>query len=74
MSPPASAGQTVAFEQVESFPKPIQQPLPIFMAGHAEGVFRRLAQYGEGWIDSSQQPEQLRTHAEQLYSRERMRR
>src|SRR5438132_184065 len=37
-----------------------------------EGMLRvaRLADelgYGEGWIDSTQQPEQLRTHAEQLY-------
>jgi probable F420-dependent oxidoreductase len=60
------AGQTVAFEDVETFPKPVQQPLPIFMAGHAEGVFRRLAQYGEGWIDSTQQPDQVRAHADEL--------
>jgi probable F420-dependent oxidoreductase len=61
-------GRTVRFTGVESFPKPIQQPLPIFMAGHAEGVFRRLAAHGQGWIDSTQPPEQIRTHLEQLRS------
>jgi alkanesulfonate monooxygenase SsuD/methylene tetrahydromethanopterin reductase-like flavin-dependent oxidoreductase (luciferase family) len=36
-------GQHVSFADVESHPKPVQQPLPILMAGHADGVFRRLA-------------------------------
>src|SRR6266536_6648252 len=36
-------GQYTSFEGVESFPKPTQDPLPIFMAGHADGVFRRIA-------------------------------
>src|SRR6266536_1647561 len=49
-------GQYTSFENVESFPKPIQDPLPIFMAGHADGVFRRIAAYGQGWIDSTQPP------------------
>jgi probable F420-dependent oxidoreductase len=61
-------GQTVAFEEVETFPKPLQEPLPIFMAGHAEGVFRRLAEHGDGWIDSTQPPDQIRAHTEQLYA------
>jgi alkanesulfonate monooxygenase SsuD/methylene tetrahydromethanopterin reductase-like flavin-dependent oxidoreductase (luciferase family) len=61
-------GQTVAFEEVETFPKPLQEPLLIFMAGHAEGVFRRLAEHGEGWIDSTQPPDQIRAHIEQLYA------
>ncbi|MCA1645577.1 MAG: LLM class flavin-dependent oxidoreductase [Chloroflexi bacterium] len=61
-------GQTVAFEEVETFPKPLQEPLPIFMAGHAEGVFRRLAEHGQGWIDSTQPPDQIHAHTTQLYA------
>ena len=60
-------GQYASFENVETHPKPIQQPLPIYMAGHAEGVFRRLAVSGQGWIDSGMPPDELKEHVEQLY-------
>lgn len=61
-------GRYVSFTDVETFPKPIQNPLPIFMAGHAEGVFRRLAAYGQGWIDSSMLPDELRANIQRLYT------
>src|SRR5215510_9693590 len=50
-------GQYTSFEQVETHPKPLQDPLPIFFAGHAEGVFRRIAAYGQGWINSFALPD-----------------
>src|SRR5688572_28500402 len=59
-------GEYVSFEDAESFPKPLQNPLPIFMAGHVEGVFRRLAKHGQGWIDSSMLPDDLRAYAGRL--------
>jgi probable F420-dependent oxidoreductase len=59
-------GQYTHFEDVETFPKPTQQPLPILMAGHADGVFRRVATYGQGWIDSTQPPDVIRANAERL--------
>jgi probable F420-dependent oxidoreductase len=59
-------GRHVSFADVESHPKPVQNPLPILMAGHADGVFRRLAAYGQGWIDSSNVPEELRKYADRL--------
>jgi len=49
-------GRYVSFEDVETHPKPLQDPLPIYMAGHAEGVFRRIAAYGQGWINSFHLP------------------
>jgi alkanesulfonate monooxygenase SsuD/methylene tetrahydromethanopterin reductase-like flavin-dependent oxidoreductase (luciferase family) len=60
------SGQYARFENVETHPKPIQNPLPIFMAGHADGVFRRIAAYGQGWIDSTQPPETICANAERL--------
>jgi alkanesulfonate monooxygenase SsuD/methylene tetrahydromethanopterin reductase-like flavin-dependent oxidoreductase (luciferase family) len=36
------------------------------MAGHAEGVFRRLAAHGQGWIDSSMLPDALQEHIARL--------
>jgi probable F420-dependent oxidoreductase len=59
-------GRYVSFEDVETHPKPVQDPFPIFMAGHAEGALRRLAAYGQGWIDSTMPPDELRAHAERL--------
>jgi probable F420-dependent oxidoreductase len=59
-------GTYTSFENVESFPKPLQNPLPIFMAGHAEGTFRRIAAYGQGWIDSTQSPEAIKANVERL--------
>jgi probable F420-dependent oxidoreductase len=55
-------GQHVSFSDVESYPKPVQQPLPILMAGHADGVFRRLATHGQGWIDSNNVPDEIRRY------------
>jgi probable F420-dependent oxidoreductase len=51
------SGQYVKFEDAEAYPKPLQQPLPIFMAGNVEGsVFERIARFGQGWIDSHNPP------------------
>ena len=59
-------GRYVSFDDLETYPKPIQQPLPVFMAGHADGVFRRLAAHGQGWIDSNLSPEDMATNAARL--------
>src|SRR6266516_617023 len=61
-------GRYVSFEDVETHPKPLQDPLPIYMAGHAEGVFRRIAAYGEGWINSFHLPDELRHEIQRLRS------
>lgn len=53
------AGQHVRFDDLVMSPKPTQRPLPIFMAGDAEGVLRRLARYGQGWIDTTALPEAI---------------
>jgi probable F420-dependent oxidoreductase len=52
-------GTYVWFDGVEAFPKPVQAPLPIFMAGKAEGVFRRIARLGQGWIDTFMLPDEI---------------
>lgn len=56
---PSYSGKYVQFEALESFPKPVQSPLPIFMAGTAEGVYRRIARFGQGWIDTFMAPAQM---------------
>lgn len=31
-------------------PMPIQRPIPIWFGGHHENVFKRIAQFGQGWM------------------------
>jgi probable F420-dependent oxidoreductase len=44
------AGRHIAFEKVEMFPKPVQQPLPIYVGGHNEAAIARAARWGQGWL------------------------
>jgi probable F420-dependent oxidoreductase len=44
------AGRHVAFERVEMFPKPVQEPLPIYVGGHNEQAVARAARLGQGWL------------------------
>jgi probable F420-dependent oxidoreductase len=43
-------GKYRRFEDVESFPKPIQSPLPIYSGGNVEGSIRRAAELCDGWL------------------------
>lgn len=43
-------GDYVRFEQVESYPKPLQSPLPLFVGGHNLHAIERAARWGHGWI------------------------
>lgn len=44
------AGKHVQFTDVEMFPKPAQQPLPIFSCGNAAGTMHRAVRYCDGWM------------------------
>jgi probable F420-dependent oxidoreductase len=44
------AGQHYAFERIELFPKPLQEPLPIYVGGHNEQAVARAARLGQGWL------------------------
>src|SRR5581483_6661947 len=52
-------GRHVHFEDVESFPKPVQDPLPIYSGGNAEGSIRRAAQLCQGWLPAKMAPGRL---------------
>lgn len=52
-------GQYVNFTDLETFPKPIQDPLPVMRAGHGDAAIHWIAQHGQGWIDSSHNPEEI---------------
>jgi probable F420-dependent oxidoreductase len=61
------SGRYVKFDDLQCFPKPSQKPLPIYMAGEAEGALRRLARFGDGWIDTFFPPEAMREKIGQIH-------
>lgn len=43
-------GRHVAFQDLELYPKPLQQPFPIYVGGHNEAAVARAARLGQGWL------------------------
>jgi probable F420-dependent oxidoreductase len=52
-------GRYVRFEEVESFPKPVQTPLPMYAGGNHPEVRRRAGQWAEGWMPAVLSPEEI---------------
>lgn len=54
------SGAHTAFEALEMFPKPLQQPLPIYVGGHNELAISRAARLGQGWLPGWRPFEEVR--------------
>ncbi len=54
------AGVHQAFEAVEMAPKPVQDPLPIYVGGHNELAISRAARLGQGWLPGWRPFEEVR--------------
>jgi probable F420-dependent oxidoreductase len=54
-------GKYRRFEDVESFPKPVQSPLPIYSGGNVDGSIRRAAELCDGWLPAKLGPDAIRT-------------
>lgn len=59
-------GEYVEFDDVEMFPKPIQDPLPIYPGGNADASLRRAAKWGQGWLPAGIGPETIAEKRETL--------
>ena len=46
---PRFEGRYCRFSDIEFLPKPVQQPLPIWVGGQSRRAIRRAAQLGDGW-------------------------
>jgi len=44
------SGEYIRFADVESWPKPVQDPLPILAGGNSAGSLRRAATLANGWL------------------------
>lgn len=49
-SPASFDGEYVRFKSIDSYPKPLQVPLPIYVGGHSLEAVVRAARWGQGWL------------------------
>jgi len=54
------AGEFWRLDRITVLPKPVQQPMPLWIGGNSEAAMRRAGRLGDGWIPSFITPEQLR--------------
>ncbi|MEV5967416.1 LLM class flavin-dependent oxidoreductase [Kribbella sp. NPDC051952] len=54
------AGKYRRFDGVESYPKPVQDPLPIYSGGNVEGSLRRAGELCDGWLPAKVGPDKIR--------------
>jgi probable F420-dependent oxidoreductase len=47
---PQFDGQFCRFNNIKCEPKPIQNPLPVWIGGHSARAMRRVVELGEGWL------------------------
>jgi probable F420-dependent oxidoreductase len=53
-------GRYYAFDDVELYPKPLQDPLPIYVGGNAAEHHRRVARHADGWLPAALTPDEVR--------------
>ncbi len=52
-------GRFVRFKDIESFPKPLQSPIPLYIGGHNLKTIERAARWGQGWLPGWQPLEEM---------------
>ena len=52
-------GKYRRFVDVESYPKPVQSPLPIFSGGNGKGALQRAGERCEGWLPAKIGPAEI---------------
>jgi probable F420-dependent oxidoreductase len=58
------AGEFWQLDRITVLPRPVQQPLPVWIGGNSEAAMRRAGRLGDGWIPSFITPEQFRVGVE----------
>ncbi len=70
------SGRYYRFKNVTVLPRPVQQPVPIWVVANPDlarpdlvaRTFRRVARYGDGWMTTRQLPEEFRASVERIRS------
>ena len=53
-------GEFWQLDRITVLPKPVQQPMPLWIGGNSEAAMRRAGRLGDGWIPSFITPDQFR--------------
>ena len=64
----AFAGEFWKLDRITVLPRPIQQPMPLWIGGNSEAAMRRAGRMGDGWIPSFITPEQFRIGVDKTLS------
>ena len=59
-------GTYYEYADVEMFPKPLQNPLPIYIGGNNINAVRRTALYAQGWMGAGMPADQMRRSVARL--------
>lgn len=62
-------GAFYSFANVEMFPKPLQDPFPLFIGGHNMAALERAAQVGQGWLPGWRPLKEMEERIRQLKDR-----
>jgi alkanesulfonate monooxygenase SsuD/methylene tetrahydromethanopterin reductase-like flavin-dependent oxidoreductase (luciferase family) len=54
-------GEFWQLDGIRVLPRPVQQPMPVWIGGNSEAAVRRTARFGDGWIPSFIEPEAFRS-------------
>jgi len=66
-APASFVSDTVSFENVWCLPRPVQEPLPIWIGGGlSPGNLARLAEYGAGWMPVAPSLDELREGSQKV--------
>jgi probable F420-dependent oxidoreductase len=60
-------GRHVRFEKVECFPKPVQDPFPIYVGGNHPEARRRAGEWAQGWMPAVLSPDEIRRGVEEIH-------
>lgn len=59
---PEFHGRFYQFDGIQFWPKPVQNPLPIWVGGHSKRSIRRAVMYGQAWHPTRQTPGFVAAH------------
>lgn len=59
-------GRYTKFVDVELHPKPVQDPLPVYIGGNAEKAIERVVKFGNGWIPVGLGPTEIEEKVREL--------
>jgi probable F420-dependent oxidoreductase len=63
---PSFEGKYTRFGDVKFAPRPVQQPLPIWVGGHSRAALRRTITFGAAWHPINRPPDELRAGRAEL--------